>query len=211
MTKTIPLTGQGSPVKTTGENSSRGRHSTGRISKQQWLDAALDLLVAGGVEAVRLVELAKSLNISKSGFYWHFESREKLLEEMKQYWINSFSRQIISDTLDSGDPIFEKLLMVVQMIREKQAGKFDLAFASWGARDPSVRSLVDDVRDMRIAFIKSLLEKEGFSGRDLEARARLFVVYFSWAEVTFQKAENRLQGEPLEEILRLISGARSRH
>jgi AcrR family transcriptional regulator len=65
--------------------------ATGRVSKQQWLDAALEVLATDGVHAIRVMSLARTLNISKSGFYWHFKNRDDLLEEIKYYWTNRYS------------------------------------------------------------------------------------------------------------------------
>ena len=44
-----------------------------------WLDAAYELLVEGGVEAVKVMPLAAKLGLSRTSFYWHFADREALL------------------------------------------------------------------------------------------------------------------------------------
>lgn len=205
MNTTVSPARQLSPV----ETGKPGRRATGRVSKRQWLDAALEVLAADGVGAVRITALAKTLNISKSGFYWHFKNREDLLAEMKTYWTDEFSQQIISEVLKQEESPEKKLLTTVEMIRNMQSGKFDLAFNSWAQNDPLVRELVDRVRDMRISFIKKLLADTGATGAELEARARLFVVYFSWSEVMFRKTPVGLEGEPLDFIVRIIAGPAS--
>ena len=63
---------------------------------------------------------------------------------------------------------------------------------------------VDQVRDLRIDFIKKLLSEGGFSGEEIEARARLFVVYFSWSTNVFPQQVEEGIGEPLNEILNMI-------
>lgn len=181
-------------------------HPTGRVSKRQWLDAALDVLASAGVEGVRVAELARTLRISKSGFYWHFAGRNELLEEMKTYWVDEYSQQIMSEVLDQEGPLDQRLMKLVSLIRTKQSGKYDLAFTSWAKRDPSVHELLDQVRDMRIEFVKGLLSDKFRSDEELEARARLFVVYFSWSEVIFRQTDTALEGEPLAHIVRIIAG-----
>jgi AcrR family transcriptional regulator len=161
-----------------GTNRVRGR-ATGRVTKKQWIETALEALVIQGCDGVRVVTLAKQLNISESGFYWHFENRDDLLNELKRYWADEFSQQIISEVIGQDASLQEKLRATVLAIRNKQSGKFDLAFTSWAQHDLSVRELVDQIRDMRISFIKALLAEGGFTGDDLEAHARIFVVYFS--------------------------------
>ena len=44
-----------------------------RVMKEQWLSAALEALFEGGIENVKIENLARQLNISKSGFYWHID------------------------------------------------------------------------------------------------------------------------------------------
>ena len=178
--------------------------ATGRVSKLQWLEEALKVLASNGVEAVRIADLARRLKISKSGFYWHFENRDELLAEMKQYWVDEYSQQIILEVQDKEETLHERLLKVVRTIRTKKSGKYDLAFASWAQRDPTVRELVDQVRDMRILFVKRLLAENDCTGVELESRARLFVVYFSWSEVMFYETAGLLVGEAVDEILRII-------
>jgi AcrR family transcriptional regulator len=181
-------------------------HPTGRVTKQQWLAAALDNLASAGVESVRVADLARTLCISKSGFYWHFRDRDDLLDEMKAYWVDEYSHRLISQVFGRDEPIQTRLLNLVSLIRTKQAGKYDLAFTAWAKRDPSVHELLDQVRDLRIEFVKRLLSSESSACDDVEARARLFVVYFSWSEVMFRQADTALEGEPLDKIIEIIAG-----
>jgi hypothetical protein len=98
-------------------------------------------------------------------------------------------------------------MRAAQEIRGQQSARYDLAFALWAKREPSVRKLVDRIREVRIAFIKGILADAGYTGKELEARSRLFVVYFSWSEVMYQKTTTRLEGEPLEKIVEIICGS----
>jgi AcrR family transcriptional regulator len=162
--------------------------------------------VSGGIDAVRVVDLARQLNISKSGFYWHFRDRADLLEAMKHYWIDEFSRQFIDDVNAQGGPLRERLFSLIRAIRAKESGKLDLAFASWAQTDPNVQELVDRVRDMRVAFVEELLSATGLDGEELASRAKLFVVYFSWSEVMFEPRTHELIGEDLNTVLDIIVG-----
>lgn len=205
--ETVQATGPDGLVESSVPFGRNGGRPTGRISRRQWLDAALDVLVSEGIDAVRVNELARRLKISKSGFYWHFRDRAELLQSMKRYWVEEFSQQIISEVLSQKGPIKERLRFVVRVIREKQSSKLDLAFTSWAQFDPEVRTLVESVRDMRIAFISELLSNSGFEEREIQSRARLFVIYFSWSEVMYPPNPDGLEGEDLDQILDVICGA----
>ena len=184
----------------------RGR-PTGRVSKRDWLDKALEVFVSGGIDAVRIVDLARHLKIAKSGFYWHFRDRAELLEAMKLYWVDEFSHQFIEDTHAFKGPLRERLISLIRAIRAKESGKLDLAFTGWAQTEPSVRDLVSRVRDLRIVFVKELLSATVVNDAELTSRARLFVAYFSWSEVMFESNAGELADEDLNTILDIITGA----
>ncbi len=43
-----------------------------RGSSEGWLQAAYDALLDGGVDAVKILPLARQLNLSRTSFYWFF-------------------------------------------------------------------------------------------------------------------------------------------
>lgn len=179
---------------------------TGRVTKRDWLDMGLQILASRGIDAVRVVDMAQELNISKSGFYWHFRDRADLLEAMKRHWIDEFSTQFMDAIKDHDGSLRERLISLVKAIRAKQSGKLDLAFASWAQTDPDVRGLVQQVRDMRIAFAKELLAETDASGTELTTRAKIFVIYFMWSEVVFETREDQLVSDELNTVLDIITG-----
>ena len=56
----------------------RGR-GPARATRDDWLDLALALLARQGVEAVTVLDLSQRLGVSRSSFYWHFRSRDRLI------------------------------------------------------------------------------------------------------------------------------------
>jgi len=204
--KTIKATGPQSLVETGEQVGRSGGRPTGRVTKRQWLDMALNVLVSDGVAAVRVADLAKRLKVSKSGFYWHFRDRAELLGAMQLYWVDEFSQQTISDALALEGTLRNRLFGLVRIIREKESGKLDLAFTSWAQTDPDVRELIDRVTEMRIAFVRNVLSELGLTAAELNARARVFVVYFSWSEVMFDATPDGFLGEELDQILDAITG-----
>ena len=51
-----------------------------RLTRQDWIDAAINRLLKTGVDAVRVEPLADEIGVSRGSFYWHFKSRGELLE-----------------------------------------------------------------------------------------------------------------------------------
>ena len=57
-----------------------------RTPRSSWIEEGLRALAAGGPDAVRIEPLARALGVTKGGFYWHFDDRRALLEEMLDTW-----------------------------------------------------------------------------------------------------------------------------
>jgi len=110
-----------------------------RVSKAQWLSKALETLESSGVEGVKIERLAKMLGTSRSGFYWHFKNRQDLLEHLLEYWIHEYTG-IVTDNpeIKKLDPQ-KGLLAVMDMIRDNNLSKYDLAINAWARIDTQAR------------------------------------------------------------------------
>jgi AcrR family transcriptional regulator len=57
-----------------------------RLSAEDWEDAALNLIAEQGVGALAVEALARQLGVTKGSFYWHFRTREALLQAALERW-----------------------------------------------------------------------------------------------------------------------------
>lgn len=174
------------------------RYQKKNVSKDRWLAKALETLESNGVEGVKIERLAKALGISRSGFYWHFKNRQDLLESILDYWVREYTG-VVSNTPDVKklDPK-KRLLTVMDMIRDKNLNKYDLAINAWAKVDPLARKALKKAVNMRLVFLRSIFAELGFDGDELEMRTRLFVCYHSWentmfADVSRQKHLHKLR------------------
>src|SRR4051794_41644168 len=56
------------------------------LTGSDWTEAALEALARGGLTAVAVEPIAKSLGATKGSFYWHFADRNALLESALELW-----------------------------------------------------------------------------------------------------------------------------
>lgn len=157
-----------------------------RVSKAQWLERALEVLEAEGLQGVRVERLARDLGIAKAGFYWHFRDRPDLLQGMLDYWAQEYTAVLTDNPrLLEGDPE-ERLYKTTVLILDHDLAKYDLAIRSWAMHDRTAAKAVRRVNRMRLEFLRSMFHDLGFRGRQLEMRTRLFMLYHSWEQSTFQ-------------------------
>ena len=57
-----------------------------KVTRTDWLNVAMDVLVTDGVEQVKVLALAERMGVSRSSFYWYFKSRQELLDALLTSW-----------------------------------------------------------------------------------------------------------------------------
>ena len=67
-----------------------------KVTRQDWLNVAMDVLVSDGVEQVKVLNLGNRLGVSRSSFYWYFKSRQELLDALLQHWQDCNTAAIVA-------------------------------------------------------------------------------------------------------------------
>jgi AcrR family transcriptional regulator len=177
-----------------------------RRKKADWLSAALVALRTEGIAGVRVERLARDLNVAKSGFYWHFENRDRLYEDLLEHWEHEFTDAVTVNAELDGLPPADRLLRATQMIWEHDLGGYDFAFQAWAQGNPEILARVNRVYGKRLSWVRKTFRELGFKGTDLEMRARLFVAYHSWERTTFPEQSaahaRRLMKKRIEFLVR---------
>ena len=105
---------------------SDNKHRRG-VSKAEWLEAGLEALSAGGVAALTVEGLAKSLGIAKAGFYWHFKDRDDMLRQLLDYWVHEITEVISENVEVQAMPPEQRLVRIAEMILDYDLTRYDLA------------------------------------------------------------------------------------
>lgn len=181
-----------------------GKLASKRISKAEWLSAALETLEIEGIIGVNIEKLARKLGIAKSGFYWHFKNRADLLKQMLEYWTHEFTEVVIANADSMQGPAHKRLESVMHMIPQFELNKLDAAIYLWSKSDPQARKALNRVFKMRLDYIRKLFNELGFNGDELEMRVRLFVVYHSLEYIFFENEPKAKQERLLKLRARLL-------
>ena len=144
-----------------------------RLSREDWAEAALAAIAEGGLAAVAVVPLAERLGATKGSFYWHFESREALIEAALAAWERTTTSAVIAEIeAASADP-HEQLRLLFKRVTELAArDRIELALLAT-ADHPTVRPVLDRVTRRRIDFAAELFQRLGFPRADAKRRALL--------------------------------------
>ncbi|MCP4200294.1 MAG: TetR/AcrR family transcriptional regulator [Proteobacteria bacterium] len=150
-----------------------------RGSEELWLDAAYELLVTAGVEAVKVMALAKVLSLSRTSFYWHFDDREALLAALVQRWEEKNTGNLVSQSQLYAESITEAMFNLFDCWLN--AGLFDaqldFAIRNWAQNSPQLKVRLEKTDLLRIEAIKKMFKRFGFS--DQQADIRAHTVYYT--------------------------------
>ena len=145
--------------------------------EKDWIAAAREMLVEGGIAAVQINPLANRLGVTRGGFYWRFKNRQDLLDNLLADWKASNARHFLDRLAEAGSPRERCDRLINLWIEETHFDpKFEAAIRAWARVDQNVRELVHAIDLGRIKAIADIFLQDGRDAHEAEARAR--IVYF---------------------------------
>ncbi|MFC6688152.1 TetR/AcrR family transcriptional regulator [Jhaorihella thermophila] len=163
-----------------------------RGSEETWLDAAYELLTESGVEAVKIMPLARRLGLSRTGFYWHFKDREALLEAMVRRWEDKNTGNLVARTEAYAENICEAMFNLFDCWLDDDLfdARLDLAIRNWARNDPALQTRLDAADGRRKAAIMAMFTRFGYGREEAEVRT-MTVIYTQIGYISMQVSEDR--------------------
>ena len=160
-----------------------------RTPRSAWVEEGLSALAAAGPDAVRIESLAKALGVTRGGFYWHFEDRAALLEEMLDTWERIAIDEAIERVEAGGGDAREKLRRLFALAASRRdLLKIDLAVRDWSRRDEAVAKRLRRVDNRRMDYMRSLFGE--FCPDEEEVEVRCMVAFSIWIGNHFIAADH---------------------
>lgn len=145
-----------------------------RTPRASWIDEGLRALGVGGPDAVRIETLASALGVSKGGFYWQFEDRRALLEEMLDTWERVVTDEVIAHVEGEGGDVRTKLRRLFALaVSSAEMLKIEFAIRDWARRDEAVAQRLERLDNRRMRYMRSLFGALFTDADDVEVRCLL--------------------------------------
>lgn len=150
---------------------------TGMVSRtiQDWEDAALSAIAAEGLPSLTIPKLARSLDVTKGSFYWHFASLQELIEKSLDRW-DERDRDALEELLQILDPRRRLAALFAQAMERTEAHGLYVALASSTA--PQAARIVRRISSRRLKFLIESYAEAGLK-RD-QARAQALLAYTAY-------------------------------
>ncbi len=145
-----------------------------RGSPEVWLEAAYDLLLESGVDAVKILPLAKKLGLSRTSFYWFFKDRDELMAALVARWRDKNTGSLVAQSEAYAESIAEAMLNVFDcwLNSELFDSKFEFAVRSWALQSPEILAQVQEADRLRVEALTRMFIRFGHEETTADVRAR---------------------------------------
>ncbi|RUM08015.1 TetR/AcrR family transcriptional regulator [Rhizobium chutanense] len=145
-----------------------------RGSQEGWLEAAYHSLLESGVDSVKILPLAKKLNLSRTSFYWFFKDREELLAALVARWREKNTGNIVKQSEAYAESLAEAMLNVFDcwLNIDLFDAKFEFAVRSWALQSDELLAEVQEADQIRLEALKRMFMRFGLPETTSDVRAR---------------------------------------
>jgi AcrR family transcriptional regulator len=151
-----------------------------KLGRQDWIDAAIGTLVDKGIEAVKVDAIAKSLQITRGSFYWHFKNLDDLLNAIVQEW-QAINTEDVMDRVEAEGGKPSQRLWHLFKIAAEDDDRLEKAMRIWAIHDVRAAAAIERVDRQRLAYLQHLFLQIGFSETDAQVRAQVaYSVRLGW-------------------------------
>jgi len=152
--------------------------TSARLTAPDWTECALTVLKEAGLEAVQITTLAKQLKVTRGSFYWHFDSREDLLNALLAEW-RARNTGVMVDAIRDVGSLDDGILALfsVWVDHTRFDPRLDQAIRDWARHDERLRNIVTAEDDARVGAIARFFERFDYPENEAFIRAR--VIYFT--------------------------------
>lgn len=148
------------------------------LGRRAWLDAARIALIRDGIRGVEIGRLARTLRVTRGGFYWFFSSRAQLLEELLGDWERtsaSLFEGVLKRDSSSGLEEFDALIRLWVNERDYDPA-WDAAIRNWAQTSSRVAKVVHRVDEKRVDVLRQVFLDLGY--KEIESLVRARITYY---------------------------------
>lgn len=174
------------------------KHERSRLSAQDWETAALELIAEEGVGALAVEALARRLGVTKGSFYWHFRSRDALLQAALERWEEYEEREVLAQIEHITEPHARLRELFHRVARENTPHRIYAALLK-ALDHPLVVPLMAHVSRRRLEFLGQAYRDAGMVEAEAIHRARLtYAAYVGFMQINMTLGLPRLDHEAFD-------------
>lgn len=169
-----------------------------RLSADDWAQAALEMVAEQGVLAVAVEPLARRLGVTKGSFYWHFPSRDALLQAALDRWEISEQQNIFGNLEGITDPL-ERLRRLFEVAAHEPTSLIIYSELLKALDHPAVGPVVSRVTQRRVDYLVGWFRQAGMETLAAQHRARLiYAAYVGFLQMSRHLQQPKMTHEEFD-------------
>lgn len=180
------------------------KQRTTRLSADDWVDGALELIVAEGVSGLKVARLCAQLEVTKGSFYWHFKDLGDLWSAMADKWY-AVQRENFAELEElSSIEASERLMALTEMLAAQRSLAVESAIREWARLDANVAEMVQAMDREVFGVVEVALRELDYS----PARARVLAGLLVYAGIGYIYGRDSLPTPTEAELNELVTMVR---
>lgn len=172
-----------------------------RLSADDWAQAALDMVAEQGIAAVAVEPLARRLGVTKGSFYWHFPSRDALLQAALERW-ETVEQESVFGSLEVVPDPRERLRRLFLLVAHEAKSHIIYSELLKALDHPAVQPVIQRVSQRRMDYLIASFRQAGLGRTDAQHRARLaYAAYVGFLQLSLHLHQPRMQHEEFEDYV----------
>ena len=145
-----------------------------RLSAQDWARAALKAIADGGLAAVAVEPLARTLGVTKGSFYAHYRNRDELITAALAELTRTHGDEGLAHFAAIADPVQRLRELLTVVVRSVQPLAPSVHLSLLGDRnDLRVKAALRQVNRARLDLLTRTYRELGLPPKRAESRARV--------------------------------------
>ena len=174
---------------------------SGRLSADDWASEALEQIAETGMSSVAVEPLARRLGVTKGSFYWHFPSRDALLQAALERW-ETMEQELVFGSLEKVADPRDRLRALFQLVAHEVKSHIIYSELLKALDHPAVSPVIGRVSQRRLDYLTASFRQAGLGRTEAQHRARLaYAAYVGFLQLSLQLRQPRLQHDEFEDYV----------
>ena len=176
-----------------------GEMKTKSKTAEDWEEAALAAIAAGGLRSLAIPDLARTLGVTKGSFYWHFASLDELIAGALRRW-EALDGAIVTELDTIADP---RARLRSGFTEARQGLRAHALYAALsGSDDARVIAVLRRISERRLRFLAAAYTELGLASEEAENQAMLaHLAYIGLIHIRKTAFPRRLTAARMEAFL----------
>lgn len=140
-----------------------------------WEEAALDVIAARGIAALSIPELARTLEVTKGSFYWHFSGLDDLIVRAVRRW-DALDKETLDQIGQVRDPVVRLRTLFGEAMSAQRAQALYISLAV--SPVPGIAMALRKVSSRRLKLLAGSYREIGMT--DDAARQQALLAYSAY-------------------------------